>query len=225
LICYWGAHYICFFKEEVKKNIYSEDNQENTWICYNDNTVTRINSWKDLIIKSIKSHFHPTVLFYKKMKKKEKRFSLYDEVKEEISAPDMDNIMKYCINYDKQNEFLYSQNNNLSSRIRPLLLNKKPSDELTSSIILNSTRKMFEETNNDMVNNESSRKELNYNMSDKSIQDNNYNINEYNPDFKKEIVITEERKSPQLGEDEWLCVKCENINLNNLDTCLSKIIF
>ena len=85
LICYWGAHYVCYIKNHQDKMEF--------WENYDDNTIMKINDWSELIKKAIKSHLHPVVLFYRT---KDKKYSYVSE----ISIKEQEEILKYCKKYD-----------------------------------------------------------------------------------------------------------------------------
>jgi hypothetical protein len=226
LVCYWNAHYVCFFK--------SEDKDEH-WVFYDDNMVSRIDSWKDLISKSLKGHFYPVLLFYKKLKK-----SKPDEI--DLTNEEINKMMAYCLNYDKEVTAMYKTEHPLSARLRPSTEDKRLSDRKN----LPPPTKSLDERQAEILT-ELNRNFENYDFNAKNKANNTANTNsgrfiahshrqsaeinnkevyeqkeKKSNDNKKESKKKSDPNDPQLLEDEWLCeVKsCKNINKNTSYTCL-----
>ena len=236
LVCYWGSHYISFFK--------SEDNDNSYWVSYDDTIITKITSWKELIIKCIRSHFHPTILFYRRIEG-ESAYSSMGDIKENISDEELRRIMSYCVNYDKENQSTYKNEEADSNRLRPTSNDKKKSDE----DVTQSLKKMRSSVNNfdhlkSNYNNEEDKYEIN---NENKITDINENIN-FNGQNQIENISNDIRLNmnkinslnnntypssynikndvmPNLNEDEWICEyqNCQNINKISEYLCFSKI--
>ncbi len=99
LICYWGAHYVCYVKHKHEKLEF--------WENYDDNTIIKINDWSELIKKAIKSHLHPVVLFYKtKVDKKQSNYA------SSLSSKDQEEILKYCKKIDLEKKLKRNETKN-----------------------------------------------------------------------------------------------------------------
>jgi|LauGreDrversion4_2_1035121.scaffolds.fasta_scaffold454779_2 hypothetical protein len=98
LICYWGAHYVCYIKHQHEKIEF--------WENYDDNTIIKINDWSELIKKAIKSHLHPVVLFYRT--KSDKRQSLSPT----LSIKEQEEILKYCKKIDLEKRLKRNETGN-----------------------------------------------------------------------------------------------------------------
>jgi hypothetical protein len=238
LVCYWGAHYISFFR--------SDDFDANYWVCYDDKVITKVNSWKDLIVKCLLSHFHPTILFYRKVDS-EKGFSQINEMKEQISNEELNRFITYCEKFDKENQMIYKNEECQSNRLRPSNNDKKKSDEdvtkilgkIKSSISFSgvgptSVDKNLNKSKMDVDSEEIKEKSDENNNDSTKILKLSENVSQEGiiPKYLDEIKnkrFTNEPDSPyvpSLQEDEWICEdeKCQNINKLSNPECLSKKI-
>jgi hypothetical protein len=220
LVCYWGSHYISFFR--------SDDFDANYWVCYDDSVITKVNSWKDLIVKCLRGHFHPTILFYRKIDS-EKSFGQINEMKEQISNEEINKYLAFCENFDKENQLMYKNEDCETSRLRPSNSNKKKSDEDLTKILgkpkqstgySNVTTETGKETG---IGLSSSYKNLNKSEMDVDCEE-NYEKNNEQMKNKRNTNELDPAYIPSLQEDEWICddAKCLNINKNFNPECLSK---
>lgn len=111
LMCYWGAHYVCYIKHEVDKIEF--------WENYDDTTIIRIKDWTDLIKRAIKSHLHPVVIIYRT---KDNKKRIKDQ---NFLANEQEDILKFCkkldeehkiTRFDRTNISMANANNSISSK-------------------------------------------------------------------------------------------------------------
>ena len=93
-ICYWNGHYISFF--------FGKDRE---WYFYEDMNTKKM-PWKDILIFCIKNHYHPIMLFFRKV---DTRAILYENV---ITEKDYNEILTYCKTVDKETLSNRGINNN-----------------------------------------------------------------------------------------------------------------
>ena len=112
-ISYWNGHYISFYVNKYKE-----------WYFYEDMRTRKMASWKEIITFCIKNHYHPIMLFYRKV---DSKVALLDT---QIVEKDFNEIMEYCKTVDS--ETLEKNNNinlNLSNYLRPTLQPDKAKDK------------------------------------------------------------------------------------------------
>jgi hypothetical protein len=180
-------------------------------VNYDDTIITKIPTWKELITKCLKAHFHPTILFYKKLDS-ERSYSSFSDIQNQMTDDEMCKIMDYCINYDKESEIPYKNEECDSHRLRPYPLDKKVSDENINKIInKNGNRELKDSGFNLLVDDNKSNEKI-----DKNDKSDIVNINK--------IVPYDNNALPNLSDDEWICErpKCQNINKITNYECLSK---
>lgn len=222
LVCYWGSHYISFFR--------SDEFDANYWVCYDDTVITKVNSWKELIVKCLKGHFHPTILFYRKIDS-EKSFGQINEMKEQISNDEMNKFLIYCENFDKENQMIYKNEEWETSRLRPSNSDKKKSNEDLTKII----GKMKQSTNYSNTVTETGRETgIGISTSHKNLNKSRMDIDEENTFENNDTIKNKNYNNqpdspymPSLQEDEWICENeiCLNINKLFNPECLSKKFF
>lgn len=197
MVCYWGSHYICFFKSESQE-----------WVSYDDTVVTKVSSWKELIIKCVKGHFHPVILFYKKSE------SDYSSIKESLIEEDMKRILDYAVKYDLESLNLYKQDE-INKSLRPTSNDKTKSDIDLNQYMINKKSTV----NNELISREYRNKYENLNS---TFEKKNDLRSSYNQD---KSYIHSYDKIPNLNEDEWICedIYCKNVNLNSDYICRSKL--
>jgi hypothetical protein len=210
LICYWGSHYVSFYKPE----------DENYWISCDDTVITKIENWKDLVTKCIKAHFHPTILFYRKS---DSPFSTStNDLKDQISEKEMNRMMEYCEVYHREHQSLYKSFETDRSRIRPNNEDKKIEDkEIMTKISMTMSRDNYENLDTETKEEEKKIK------LQKMIKEDELKNTEQKFSKINELTIDKSLYIPSVKEDEWICEnpKCQNINKNNSFECLSKIFF
>jgi hypothetical protein len=227
MVCYWGNHYISYFRSGSK---------DEYWVCYDDNIVSKLDSWKDVISKNLKGHFHPTLMFYRKLDKPKP-----DEV--DLTNDEINKMMSYCMNYDKEVTAIYKNDEVLSSRLRPTTEDKRLSERKH----LPPATKSLDERQADLLNElgrDYTNFEFNKIVSNKSygtsgstghpaqqtrqqMENSNKEGREKNDkkaNDKEKLKKKNDPDEPQLLEDEWLCEikSCKNINKITSYTCLSK---
>jgi hypothetical protein len=206
MICFWGAHYIAYFK--------SNDRDEH-WIYYDDTIVSRVENWKEVIIKCMKSHFHPTILLYKKL---DGKLKLLPE-EEELSKEEINKWFAFCEKYDRETEA--TKQEEPKGRLRPTSDSKK----LVNNYQSINLPKNFDEKQAELI------KEMaNADVIDNQLKSNtNY--------YQNTRQVTEERRDTdistyvatesdvKLNPDEWICdVKCCNtVNKNETAICSGKL--
>lgn len=184
LICYWGAHYICFFKSDLQNERDSHMLSSSHWVCYDDLNVTKVLTWKDLIVKCLKARFHPTLLFYRKKKEENAKYSYRNNNNEDkaLTQEDMKKLLDYSENQDKIIQSLYSKDELRSSRLRPANEGKPQSDDSISSRLkesIDSIRNDYKQNkanNNNIMDIDDSRQFNDIN----SLNVSNYESNNYN---------------------------------------------
>ena len=194
IICYWAGHYVCFFQSNLKEE------GAIAWYFIDDKNIQKIKSWKELIIHCIKHHYHPIMLFYKVT---ESKTNLYDQP---LNDKDYLNLIKHCQKVDEESQtqsvtFNQKQTDNITnknysrtftSKIRPMIEMKKSTDEgLIRS--LKNLQKLDE-----------IKKKGSKDVSSVSRTNSIYE--------KKSLNEEEEKKKEEIGKNEWICKKCENIN-------------
>ena len=96
-ICYWNGHYISFY--------YGKDRE---WYFYEDMTTKKMQNWKEILIFCIKNHYHPIMMFFRKV---DTKAVLYESV---ISEKEYNEILEYCKTVDKEVISNRGINNNLN---------------------------------------------------------------------------------------------------------------
>jgi hypothetical protein len=223
MVCYWGAHYISYFKNDNKDD-------PNTWISYDDMIVRKIPTWKELIEKSIRAHFHPTILFYRKIDNDDISYVRGGDVKNPLSEYDMKKIIAYCENYDKENEIPYKQSDNAQTRLRPSSKDKRASttdiNEKLKKSKFNLLDDSFEERTNTISSHNEINKYQNTNTEEEKVQSPNIKVMSISNNKEKEIPSKKDsdKNLPIVGEDEWICQSliCRNVNKIDDHSCLSK---
>ena len=110
VICYYGGHYICFIK-------YSIDNND-LWEYCDDNNISKLTSWRQLVLKAIKSHFFPVVLIYRLIKK-----GNYNDYNDKFTHSELDELYRYSVKIDDDLDKSRKRNrSNFTSRVRPQLI-------------------------------------------------------------------------------------------------------
>jgi ubiquitin C-terminal hydrolase len=64
LVCFYGAHYVSFYREFDSKSYFSYPK----WKSYDDTHVEDFYYWKDVIKRCSETIMRPTILFYQKVK-------------------------------------------------------------------------------------------------------------------------------------------------------------
>jgi hypothetical protein len=103
MICYWGTHYISYFKSDK-------------WVCYDDNRVYPLNSWNELIYNNLKGHYYPTILFYK-------RFEKVKPNEPDLTTEEINKLIQFCNNYQEVPQMYKDED--CITRLRPNLNDKK----------------------------------------------------------------------------------------------------
>jgi hypothetical protein len=222
LVCYWGSHYICFFKS---------DTIEGQWVSYDDNIVLKVASWKDLIIKCLKGHFHPTILFYKKSEPS--NYSDLTAMKENLTDEEINKLMDYSRKFDLESHKPYKTEELDNHRLRPTSFDKKKTQmdlyDLSNrpkNSVENDEWGLLKDTEPVLNNIKNVEKDTT------TVPSSNYYMNKEKPDELKEQL----KKNPKLfknssdlvapiKDDEWICENpvCKNVNKNTNYECLSKI--
>jgi len=196
-ISYWAGHYVCFFQSTEKEE------GSMTWYFLDDKNIVRLRSWKEVIIHSIKNHYHPILLFYKIT---ESKSSIYEQG---LTDKDYINLISHCEKVDNENEkgnlsFNQVDNNTntmslhrtFTSKIRPMIEMKKSTDaDLIRSI--RNLQKL------DEIKKKGSK--------DPSSISKTATIKTLKDEEEKKIEI-ENLNKVELSNNEWICKKCENIN-------------
>lgn len=60
MICFFGSHYLTFFKRVKGKN----DTNNSDWILFDDANTEYMQTWQEVIEFSIKASCYPTVLLF-----------------------------------------------------------------------------------------------------------------------------------------------------------------
>ena len=196
-ISYWAGHYVCFFQSNEKEE------GSKTWFFLDDKTLLKLRSWKEVIIHSIKNHYHPVLLFYRIT---ESKTSMYEQ---ELTDKDYLSLISHCEKVDNENEkgnlsFNQVDNNTntmslhrtFTSKIRPMIEMKKSTDaDLIRSI--RNLQKL------DEIKKKGSK--------DPSSISKTATIKTLKDEEEKKIEI-ENLNKVELSNNEWICKKCENIN-------------
>jgi hypothetical protein len=222
LVCYWGSHYICFFKS---------DSSDTQWVSYDDTIVIKVPSWKDLIVKCLKSHFHPTILFYKKSDSS--NYSDLAALKETLTDEDINKLMDYSRKFDIESQKPYKSDELENNRLRPTSYDKKKT-QIDLYDLSNRPKGNFENEEWDFKNHIdpsiTSNSKLSENKKDFS-NITNYSNAKHIESSKQHISDHKLYKNsadlvPPIKDDEWICGNsiCKNVNKNTDYQCLSKIL-
>jgi hypothetical protein len=214
LICFGNSHYISYFK--------STDKDEH-WVYYDDTMVSRIDQWKEVIFKSIKSHYHPTILLYRRLDS----HSAYLTEDEELTDAEIGKWITWCSNYDKERESEAKVMTN-SSRLRPSSDSKK----LLSYQQDINLPKNYDEKQADLIKEYNGVSETQYQTTEGRTYTNpNYNQtttvvgNNLKADNDEMAGNNNKNNSKEIyrkiKSDEWVCETkaCDTINKNDTAQC------
>ena len=195
-ISYWAGHYVCFFQSNEKEE------GSKTWFFLDDKTLLKLRSWKEVIIHSIKNHYHPILLFYKIT---ESKSSIYEQG---LTDKDYINLISHCEKVDNEYEkrnLSFSQVDNKSNTINFHRTSSKirPKVEMTKSTDANLIRSIRNLQKLDEIKKKGS-KEI-------SSISKTATIKTMKEEEEKKSEI-ENLNKVELSNNEWICKKCENIN-------------
>ncbi len=219
-MCYWGAHYVCFFKSDDDKS----------WIYYDDMVVLKVESWKDLILKSLKAHFHPTILFYRVIDEKLQTFvKNSDDVIPTFTEDEWKHFMSNCKSIDEMNQKKSDYLNESESRKSLSLTKTRPYDSQSFCLLKEASLKKAEKEIEDQgdIDNKIKEKKTSANLESNKQSNKSEIIIDLSKDKERKIENKSEMKSKveiRPAEDEWICQneKCENVNKIDSFICLSK---
>ena len=231
IISYWNNHYVSYIKHEV--------GEETFWVKNNDMIITKLNNYTEVVIDCMHNHFHPVLLFYKRIDNDK---GSVNDAKEYIIEKQIQNIIEYCEKTDIQSLSNYIKEKpllrpNLSiksvnSSMNEYLRRSKEMKSKNESMLDESSHKYRKDSENEMK-----RKNTFTNREEKTT------IIEYlgfsNENFftnKKEYFINVDKNNLDLNDkvngncgnlilnlnESWACEKCSNINSTNKAECISK---
>ncbi len=195
-ISYWAGHYVCFFQSNEKEE------GSKTWFFLDDKTLLKLRSWKEVIIHSIKNHYHPILLLYKIT---ETKTSMYEQG---LTDKDYLTLISHCEKVDNENEkrnLSFSQVDNKSNTINFHRTSSKirPKVEMTKSTDANLIRSIRNLQKLDEIKKKGSK--------DQSSISKTATIKTMKDEEEKKLEI-ENLNKVELSHNEWICQKCENIN-------------
>jgi hypothetical protein len=205
MICFWGAHYIAYYKSNEK---------DEHWIYFDDTIVSKVENWKDVIIKCIKSHFHPTILLYRKV---DNKFNLKAD-DDELTKEELNKWMAFCQKYDNERET--EDKIEPVGRLRPTSDSKKRLNFQDITLPKNTDEKQAELIR-DYVATENS------NQTPRERVEKNSNYYQNSKEITKSEMIEKQQKESntqkdiKISSDEWICdVKfCNTVNKIENATC------
>lgn len=100
MVTYWNLHYTCFFRDLYSNNLLSKE-----WKLYDDHTIIKFDSWKDVLLECVKGHTRPTLLFYQKIDKNI-HFLKKKSFKEQVAESLWDQFQIYANDVDREMELI-----------------------------------------------------------------------------------------------------------------------
>lgn len=189
IISYWNGHYISFFTNKNKE-----------WFLYQDMTTRKMPKWKEVMIFCIKNHYHPVMLFYKKL---DSRMAVFEE---KIVEKDFTDIMEYCKTADEE----------LIQRSSLISLEQNKEENLTASLNNSLIRPIMQPNithDYDLI---------------KTVE-NLQKLEEMKEKDKSKKYVEESQKTDgttgmipegiNLFAGKWICHKCHNLNNFSIYQC------
>ena len=176
LICYFNGQYISFYMNEYKE-----------WFFFQDMNTYKIKAWIDIIKLCVINHYLPVMLFYKKGIKS----TLGPD---KVSIIEIEELMKYCNNLDKETLEKISSSNQENGHLK----------NLYNKMLIRPTVKVNKVNEGSLI---------------KNLK--NYQILEENKEKKKKMRHLEEMEKDidERGSEginifagKWICELCHNHN-------------
>ena len=223
IIVFWNCHHFSYIKHE--------SSEESIWIKNNDMTITKFANYSEVVIDCLQSHFHPVMLFYKKIDN-DKSFLI--EGKEFIMEKYVKNIIEYSQKYDDNSSATYLKD---VKSIKPDLsitsLNLSMNDVLKRSKEIKKKSENFMDESSSRFNkfsksefilkNSPLNKELNAIDYMGFSNENLFTTKKENYYNENQIENHEKANEYNLNmNDGWICEKCGNVNRPDKAECLSK---
>lgn len=189
LISYWNGHYISFFTNRNKE-----------WFLYHDMITRKMPTWKEVMIYCIKNHYHPVMLFYKKL---DSRFVTFEE---KIVEKDFTDIMEYCKTADEE----------LIQRSSLMSLEQNKEENLTASLNSSLIRPIMQPniTNDyDLLKTVENLQKL------EEIKEKDKSKKYAEDSQKNESMTNMVPEGINLFAGKWICHKCHNHNNFSVYQC------
>lgn len=204
MIIYWGAHYYAFFRVFI--------DGEEEWLRVDDKTITKKGAWKDIVLESVGTMVTPTII-------------LFEKYKESVLVPSISSMERkfkldryFLKDLIKETAKVKRKANYEDCRINFVVQESTP--------VNSHSEKDFGENKSDSdgqveVRNRKSRLE-DYKGNSEDEKDNKEREEEEktpNEDIKPSKLEKVEPSGPPVGEDDWICEHCQNVNSNNNSKC------
>lgn len=226
IICYWDNQYVLFSKF---------NNEDEKWILYDDNAVIKLGGFREVIIKCLKSHFHPILLLYRQSYKDSSYliqnsdflqkndlevFQAYADSKDKMSygiykSIDINPLKESRIDFEYATDFYKETLRKSLFEIEKVKKRKERKEELDLSSN-NSLSSKFNTTT--LFNKATEGKGKAQSKEIEKLQE----VIDSNENRDLEHVCAAFTKLNDLEEDEWRCEEedCKNINKGDNATCL-----
>jgi len=190
--------------------------------------ILKVEDWKRLILKCLKAHFHPTILFYRVIDPNVKEFvKNSDDIIPTFSTEEWRNILSNCQSIDEMNEKKTDYLDDNQSRLNLKITKTRPYDSESFRLIKETNLKNPQTEDNLEMDMKIDEKIISSDIDLKKFPNSlNIKINSNEKEVEngtKIAVCSKIQYRP--AEDEWICEneKCQNVNKIDSHQCLSKI--
>lgn len=194
MVIYWGAHYYAFFRVFI--------DGEEEWLRVDDRTITKKGAWKDIVRESVDAMVTPTII-------------LFEKYKESVLVPKVD---KMEANFKLDKRFLRDLISETSKSKKRANYKDCRIDfvQQESTPVENAAENGFKEAVDTEVE---KREEHKGGKQENKLEDYKEEGKEEEKEEDEDKHMDEGPQSPPIGEDEWICDYCQQINPNDDSRC------